>query len=44
MIFIYAFKDGTVLRLVDAGLTLEEIWALEKLHGKCEARKTEGMR
>ena len=36
MIFKYIFEDGTVLRLLDIGLSVEEVWALEKLHGKCK--------
>lgn len=35
MIYQYNFADGTVLKLVYQGLTLEEIWKLEELHGKC---------
>ena len=35
MIFKYIFEDGTILRLLDAGLSLAEIWKLEELHGKC---------
>lgn len=34
MIYKYTFEDGTVLRLLDVGLSVEEVWALEKLHGK----------
>ena len=36
MIFKYTFEDGTILRLLDIGLSVEEVWALEKLHGKCK--------
>jgi len=35
MIYQYNFADGTVLKLIDSGLTLEEIWKLEELHGNC---------
>lgn len=35
MIYTYTFQDGTVLKLVDFGLSLEEIWKLEEIHGKC---------
>lgn len=34
MIFIYEFTDGSIYRLVDIGFSLNDIWALEKLHGK----------
>lgn len=34
-IFIYKFEDGTVLKLVDSGLTAREVFALESIHGKC---------
>ena len=35
MIYQYNFADGTVLKVIDSGLTLQEIWKLEELHGKC---------
>ncbi len=35
-IYRYEFEDGTVLRLVEIGLSVEECWALEKLHGKAQ--------
>ncbi len=35
MIFKYTFDDGTVLKLLDIGLSVAEIWKLEELHGKC---------
>lgn len=37
MLFVYIFKDGTVLKLFNKGFSLEEIRALEKVHGKCES-------
>ena len=36
IIWIYKFKDGTVLKLLDNGLSMEELWALKELHGECE--------
>lgn len=36
MIYRYTFEDGTVLRLLNIGLSGEEVWALEELHGKCK--------
>lgn len=36
MIFKYTFEDGTVLRLLDAGLSVEEVWKLQELHGMCK--------
>lgn len=35
MIFKYIFDDGTILRLLDIGLSCSEVWKLEELHGKC---------
>ena len=35
MVYQYNFADGTVLKLIDSGLTMQEIWKLEELHGKC---------
>ena len=37
MIFKYIFEDGTILRFLDIGLSCEEVWKLEELHGKCKA-------
>ncbi len=37
-IFEYKFKDGTELKLLNVGFSVEELWTLEKLHGKCEIR------
>lgn len=36
LIFKYTFEDGTVLRLLDVGLSVEEIRVLQELHGKCK--------
>jgi hypothetical protein len=36
VIFKYTFEDGTILRLVDVGLSVAEVWKLEELHGKCK--------
>lgn len=36
IIWIYKFKDGTVLKLLDTGLSVGELWALEEMHGDCE--------
>ena len=41
MKFIYTFDDGTVLILEDIGLSTEEVWKLEELHGRCKEIKTE---
>ena len=35
LIFIYTFDDGTKLKLLDTGLSIEEIWRLQDLHGAC---------
>lgn len=35
MIYQYNFADGTILKLIDSGLTLQEIRKLEELHGNC---------
>lgn len=36
MIFKYTFEDGTVLKLLDVGLSVAEVWKLQELHGKCK--------
>ena len=43
MIYVYTFEDGTVLKLIDVGLSIEEVWKLQELHGKCkiESEKTD---
>lgn len=35
MIFIYTFSDGEAYKLIDKGLSMADILALEKIHGKC---------
>ena len=37
MIYKYTFEDGTILRLIDVGLSVAEVWKLQELHGKCKA-------
>lgn len=32
MVWVYTFEDGTVLKLIDAGLTTAEIYKLQELH------------
>ena len=34
-IWIYSFDDGTELKLLDIGFSMQEIVELEKLHGTC---------
>lgn len=34
-VWIYIFDDGTVLRLLDVGLSVEEVWKLQLIHGAC---------
>lgn len=34
-VWIYTFEDGTVLRLLDVGLSVEEVWKLQLIHGEC---------
>lgn len=41
MIYIYAFEDGTVLTLLNVGLSVAEVWKLEELHGKCRRIESE---
>lgn len=36
IIWIYKFNDGTVLKLLDNGLSTGELWALKEMHGDCE--------
>lgn len=41
MIYIYTFADKTVLKLLNVGLSVAEIWKLEELHGKCRSIESE---
>ena len=34
-LYIYAFEDDTNIKIINCPLTIEEILALERLHGKC---------
>ena len=34
-VWSYLFDDGTQLKLLDTGFSMQEIVELEKLHGKC---------
>ena len=43
IILKYIFEDGTVLRLLDVGLSRIEVWRLEELHGKCRGVEKEEM-
>jgi hypothetical protein len=42
-LWIYEFEDGTVLKLLDEGLSAEEVWKLAELHGKCYSVTTESI-
>ena len=35
IIWIYTFEDGTQLKLLNTGLSTEEIWKLQDIHGAC---------
>lgn len=37
MVWVYTFEDGTVLKLLEVGLSTEEVWKLQELHGTCKA-------
>ena len=41
MTYIYTFEDGTVLKLLNVGLSVAEVWKLEELHGKCRSIESE---
>ena len=41
MIYMYAFEDGTVLTLLNVGLSVAEVWKLEELHGRCRRIESE---
>lgn len=41
MIYIYTFEDGAILKLLNVGLSAEEVWKLEELHGKCKSIENE---
>lgn len=34
-IFYYEFKDGSLYELLNIGLSIADVSALEKIHGKC---------
>lgn len=34
-LYIYTFEDDTNIKIVNCPLTVEEILALERLHGEC---------
>lgn len=34
-LYIYTFKDDTNMKIINCPLTMEEILALERLHGEC---------
>lgn len=34
MFWVYEFEDGTILKLVNVGLSAREVWKLEDVHGK----------
>lgn len=42
MTYIYTFEDGTVLKLLNVGLSVAKVWKLEELHGKCRSIESEG--
>ena len=35
-IWIYKFEDGTVLKLCENGLSVDELWKMQELHGKAQ--------
>lgn len=35
IIWSYSFEDGTQLKLINIGFSIQEIVTLEKLHGAC---------
>lgn len=36
MVWVYTFDDGTILKLLEVGLSTEEVWKLQELHGACK--------
>lgn len=34
-IWTYSFEDGTLLKLIDVGFSIKELWKLEEMHGAC---------
>lgn len=38
IVWVYTFEDGTVLKLLDNGLTTEEVILLQKVHGKAHLK------
>ena len=39
MIFIYTFSDGEVYKLIDKGFSAADVFALEKIHGRCSIKR-----
>lgn len=37
-IWVYTFEDGTILRLLGIGLTAEEVFKLQEIHGKAKVK------
>ena len=35
MTYTYKFSDGEVYKLINKGFSTRDIWALEKIHGRC---------
>lgn len=42
-LLVYTFADGTVLRLFNVGLSVDEVWKLAELHGRCQSIATESI-
>ena len=42
-IWVYTFEDGTVLKVLDNGLSTEEVIHLQKLHGKATVKCRYGL-
>lgn len=35
VVYKYTFQDGTELKLLNIGFSVQEVWKLQEIHGKC---------
>lgn len=40
-VWVYTFADGTVLKLLEVGLSVEDVWKLSEVHGRASVTLSE---
>lgn len=40
-VFVYEFEDGNIYKLIGVGLSANDIWKLEEIHGKLKEKRSE---